>query len=345
MNISSSKKLQNPTVAISIVMLLSTMLCVKAVMSVQTESGFEAEPFQQVPGIYEPSGVIQLDDGRILAVEDEPQTPFVVLTPAVNKAGFETSKLQLNVLFNPAMRRISDLEGIAKSPDGRIVAITSQSRKSNGKRDSQREKIIRFSIEKGRVTKATVRTDFRKALIKSFPVLKDASKTRKVKDDLGLNIEGLTFNPHGNTLWIGLRAPLIGDKAILIGLLNPHTSLESREAFLFAKDPVLLDLEGGGIRDIVYDPILSGYLILSQREHKKKERAFKLWLWSGNASEPPSRVKLLSAPKLKRTEGIAPVRINGKDQLLLLNDDGSRYQEEPASYILIDYAQLEIDTI
>ncbi len=332
-------------IIVHILLLLSTLLCVSIVRSVQADSGFEPQTFNQLPGIYEPSGVIQLDDGRILAVEDEPQSPFVVLTPVLNKGEFETSKLQLGVLFNPVMRDINDLEGIAKSPDGRIVAITSHSRKSNGKRDVNREKLVQLSIKNEHVEKASVRTDFRKALLKSFPFLKKAAKMRDVKDERGLNIEGLTFRPDGKFLWIGLRAPLIGEKAILIGLLNPYSSLESNDAFVFSKNPVLLDLDGGGIRDIVYDPILSGYLILSQREHKKKEKAFKLWLWSGHASEQPRRVRLSGTKKLKRTEGIAPVRINGNDQILLLNDDGNRYQKEPASYILIDYEQLEIDSV
>ncbi len=319
------------------------MFIVAGMTSEQTLSESFTADFQKIHGLFEPSGVVQLDDGRVLAVEDEPTNPFVFLTPNSDAQSFSLSYLRSNVLFHPAMAHISDLEGVTKDPNGRVYAITSQSRKGNGNRDPEREKIIQFSIKEDRLLTSHVRTDFRKKLIKAFPALKDAAKERNVKGEGGLNIEGLTFSPDGNALWVGLRAPLSDDMAILVAVLNPRNSLEAREAFRFSKSFVLLDLEGGGIRDIAYDPILSGYLILSQRENTKNEKAFKLWLWNGNPKTAPRRVRIRDIKKLESTEGITPVRLNGKDQLLLLNDDGNRNKAKPASYLLLDYTQLEIE--
>ena len=299
--------------------------------------------FQEIPGLFEPSGVVQLDDGRILVVEDEHTNPVVVLTPNPDPESFSLSHLRSNVLFQPSIGHVSDLEGVTKDPNGRIYAITSQSRKGNGKREPEREKIIQFTIKGDRLLSSHVRTDFRKNIVKAFPALKDAAKERNVKNEGGLNIEGLTFSPDGNALWVGLRAPLSDDMAILVAVLNPRSALEVGETFRFTNSFVLLDLEGGGIRDIAYDPILSGYLILSQRENTKNEKAFKLWLWSGNPKTAPRRVRIRDIEKLNSTEGIAPVRLNGKDQLLLVNDDGNRNKAKPASYHLLDYTQLEIE--
>ena len=319
------------------------MLIVSGMTGEQTTAASLTAEFQEIQGLFEPSGVVQLDDGRVLAVEDEPTKPFVLLTPNPGVESFSLSYLRSNVLFHSAMGHVSDLEGVTKESNGLIYAITSQSRKGNGKRDPEREKIIQFSIDGDRLLSSHVRTDFRKKLVKAFPALKDAAKERDVKNEGGLNIEGLTFSPDGNKLWVGLRAPLSDDMAILVAVLNPRSALEARETFRFTKSFVLLDLDGGGIRDIAYDPILSGYLILSQRENTKNEKAFKLWLWNGNPKIAPRRVRIRDIKKLKSTEGIAPVRLNGKDQLLLLNDDGNRNKAKPASYILLDYTQLEIE--
>lgn len=292
--------------------------------------------------LFEPSGVVQLDDGRILAVEDEPTSPFVILTPASNGESFDVSKLRLNTLLDPAVGAVNDLEGVTKDLNGDIYAITSQSRKSNGKRDRGREKIIKFSIAGDQIQEVNVRYDFRKRLVKAFPALKEASKKRNVKDENGLNIEGLTFSPDGKVLWVGLRAPVFDGKSILVAILNPRRALETGARFQFSEKLVLLDLNGGGVRDITYDPKLSGYLILSQRENTKKTKGFKLWLWNGSSQSSPSRVRIAGVKKLKKTEGIAPVRLHEKDQLLLLNDDGSRAANTPASYHLIDYLQLDV---
>ena len=300
--------------------------------------------FEVIQGMFEPSGIVQLNDGRLLAVEDEPTSPFVVITPNTNDGSFSISNLRINALYHPAMTQISDLEGVTIDPSGSIYAITSHSRNSNGKRKPEREKIIHFIIDGDRLLRSSVRIDFRKKLIKAFPVLKKAAKERDVKDERGLNIEGLTFSPDGDVLWVGLRAPLIDEKAIMIGVLNPRATLESGESFQFIDQPVALDLDSGGIRDIAYDPTLSGYLILSQRENTKTEKAFKLWLWSGNAQSAPRRIRITDIKKLKRTEGIASVRLKGRDQLLLVNDDGNRHKNNPATYLLVDYAQLDIES-
>jgi len=324
---------------------VSLVYIVLAACNSSTAEDSRTVEIQEMHGLFEPSGVVQLNDGRILIVEDEPTNPFAVLTSNPYDRSFSIDHVHQSLFLHPAMWRISDLEGATKDTDGTIYAITSHSRDNNGKRDPKREKLVQFSLEGDRLLTSNVRKDFRKKLIKAYPALKAAAKERDVKEENGLNIEGLTFSPDGKILWIGLRAPLFDKNAILIGLLNPRQALESGEPFQFTNAHIALDLDRGGIRDIAYDRTLSGYLILSQRENTKEEKAFKLWLWNGDANSAPGRVRISGVKKLKRTEGIASVNLMGKEQLMLVNDDGDRLKGKPASYLLIDYTQLKIEAV
>ncbi len=320
------------------------VLILLALLVTEVRSDSRKLGFQPVDGLYEPSGVVQLEDGRLLTVEDEPSRPFAVLTPENDGASFAVQSIRPRSFLDTVVGRIGDLEGVSTSADGFVYAITSHSRKSNGKRDQEREKLLRFKVDGERLYESSVRGDLRNSLTRAYPVLKEAAKERDVKNDRGLNIEGLSFGPQGRYLWIGLRAPLLKKKAVLVGLLNPHKALGDAEKFRFGDRPILLDLNGGGIRDIAYDPHLKGYLILSQREGTSKEKSFKLWFWNGKTTVAPQRVRVDGIKNLERAEGVTPVSIAGDDGILILSDDGDRAKNRSASYLLFDYADINMES-
>lgn len=324
--------------ALGLLLLLLAGLVAK---EARTES--QNTEFRRLEGLYEPSGVGQLDDGRLVVVEDEPSRPFILLTPDGGAEDFRVELLRPRSLLEAVIGGIDDLEGVAVGPEGFVYAITSHSRKQNGKRGMKREKLVRFKVEGDRLAESAVRGDLRKSLTRAFPELKDAAKERKVKRDLGLNIEGLAFDEKRERLWIGFRGPMVDEKAILVAILNPHQAFEQDQEVQFIDTPVLLDLDRGGIRDLAFDPRLGGYLILSQREGTKKEKAFKLWLWSGDPAASPRRVRIDGIDDLERAEGVAPVNFRGEDKILLVSDDGASARGKGARYLLVDYALLKID--
>ena len=291
--------------------------------------------------IYEPSGVAQLSDGSLVVIEDEPTRPFWQLRPAAETGRFDVELLEPTSPLVSLVTKFNDLEGITADDEGFLYAITSHSRQKNGKREAAREMLVRFEVKGDRIESLSARGDLLDSLARAFPRLEKSIEERKVKREGGLNIEGLAFDPPRGSLWIGFRAPLFDNDALLIEVTNPQCAFEDEEEFDFADDPVLLDLDGGGIRDIAFSSRLEGYLILSQREGKK-EKHFKLWLWDGAPFSSPRRVRIEGVDHFDRAEGITPVNLDGEERLLLVKDDGNQEQQEGATYLLIDFADLRI---
>jgi len=142
--------------------------------------------------------------------------------------------------------------------------------------------------------------------------------------DKGLNIEGLCASPDGSRLFIGFRNPLVersGSKdrlAIVIALLNPAEVIDKSSEPRFAR-PLLWDLGGRGVRDMVYSSHHGRIFILAGPKDSKG--GFALYRWSGKAADKPDRVrKLKFRGEDWRPEALAA--FGGSDKLLLLSDDG-----------------------
>jgi hypothetical protein len=324
--------------------------CLGLLFVVLSACGFEAqgiqgfEKFRKFDRIFEPSGVQQLPDSRFLVVEDEAAHPLDLFSLDSDGEVSETH-LSRGSLFswrssNRAMNALDDLEALAVDGQGRIYAITSHSRKENGKRRDNREQLVRFSIREEQVIDLKIQRGLRKAITREHKSLKGATKIRDVKEDEGFNIEGLSFDAANQQLLIGLRAPTPGDDAIIVILENPQAVFDNHEKPRIAEQLIRLDLDGGGIRSLSYDPHLKGYLIIS----RKPEKAFKLWLWNGDTDASPRRIKIPGIKNLRQAEGVTPVRIGGQAEgILIVSDEGEGLKGKPGRYLFLKYEQLDIE--
>jgi hypothetical protein len=95
----------------------------------------------------------------------------------------------------------------------------------------------------------------------------------------GLNIEGLCATPE-NTLLIGFRNPLPQNRALIVPMLNPVEVINGRMARF--GDPLLLDLGGRGIREIVRWG--KRYVIVGGAYDGNENS--KLFEWTGGSAEP-----------------------------------------------------------
>ena len=307
-------------------------------------AGFTA--YRQFDSIYEPSGVQQLPDGRVIVVEDEMFESISAIT-LQQDGDLEAKVLRRGAVLDwiigkPVLGKLEDLEGVDVDAHGNVYAITSHSRLLNGRIVRAREKLVRFRVAEDRIVEPWVIADLKGRIIAKHAALKEAASVLAVGDKGGFNIEGLSFDARNEKLLIGMRSPLVKDKALIVTLENPSNAFELGEAPHISDQLIYLDLDKGGIRALAYDPRLKGYLIVSRHAEKPKN-SFKLWLWDGAVEHPPRRVRIDGIDDLGRTEGIAPLRLNGQERLLLVSDDGSTAMRRGGHYLLLSYEQLVID--
>lgn len=296
--------------------------------------------FLALTGLYEPSAVQQLPDGRFLVVEDEKQQPFSLVS--ISPEGKVSSKALSPGLFQwgDTFWKLDDLEALALDRSGYIYASASHSRNSSGDEKKARDKLVRFKIEGDQVVEPQVVTGLKSALAAKHPVLAAAAALRDVKTDGGLNIEAIELGPDQRLL-IGFRSPLQGDRAIIASVENPGAMFDAGAPPQVSATLSTLDLGGNGIRGMAYIPVLGGYLLISGPLARETVH-FELWFWSGEPAAPPRRVTVPGLPGFEHAEGVSAALIDGQPRILIVSDDGSRQDGRYARYLLLDPAQLQV---
>jgi hypothetical protein len=297
--------------------------------------------FLALTGIYEPSAIQQLPDGRFLVVEDEKTQPLSLVTIRADGSVTSSPLVTATPDTTPDFKKLDDLEGIAIDAAGFIYAITSHSRNNAGAEKKSREKLLRFRIEGDRAVAPVVVTQLKAALSAAHPVLATAAQISDVKAAGGLNIEALEMTPDRQRLLIGLRSPLLDRRAIIASIENPVAVFEAGEALRIAPRLETLDLGGHGIRGLSYVPALAGYLVVSGPVAKEQVQ-FQLWFWSGQPGERPRHVSVPGLPGFEHAEGVSPAIIDGRQRIVIVSDDGSRKDQRFARYLLLDPGQLQI---
>jgi len=136
-------------------------------------------------------------------------------------------------------------------------------------------------------------------------------------DKSGILIQALAAGQDGKSLWIGLRNPRRASRAIVIPFLNPQRVVLGLARPEFGK-PVLLDLGGYGISDMLLDRTRNNYWIAAG-PHDKRGLS-RLYRWSGLESEPPILMMEIE-PSDFETQAIA---LSDSGRMLLLSDEGDR---------------------
>ncbi len=297
--------------------------------------------FLPLTGLYEPSAIQQLPDGRFLVVEYEKAHPFSLVTidasGRVNRTSLSPGWFQSGDPF----WKLDDLEGLALDSMGYLYAVTSHSRDDDGDEKKSRDKLVRFRIEANRVVAPIVVNGLKRALVAAHPLLAAAADIEDVKSGGGLNIEALEISPDRQRLLIGFRSPLQGSNALIASVENPAAIFEADEAPRVSSTLQALDLGGDGIRGMSYMASLDGYLIISGPTSREQDE-FKLWFWSGQPTASARRVTVPGLQGFERAEGVSPAVIDGAPRIVIVSDDGSRKEGRFARFVLLDPGQLQI---
>ena len=146
----------------------------------------------------------------------------------------------------------------------------------------------------------------------------------------GFNIEGMAFAPDNTTMYIGFRAPLEPTTSRVNALLAPIQNFESwfgngTTATPTFGAPVLLNLNGRGIRDIGrLAPDL--YVILAGDYDDAGALPTMVYRWNGNASDAPVLNSGFNVTGLN-PEGVLPIYQAGGalnySKLQIISDNGS----------------------
>jgi hypothetical protein len=298
---------------------------------------------QRFEGIYEPSAVQQLPDGRVVLLEDEIEDAVSLLSPQLTLVP-GAAPLDCVSLFadhpEPATR-LDDLEAVAVGRGGHVYLMTSHSRNKAGAVDPHRELLVRMTPTADGLDGPVVFRGLKAAAAAQHPRLRPSLEVLKVKRDGGFNLEGMGFDAARQRLWFGLRSPLIDGFAALFVLENPDAVFESGAPPRIAPDLFLLDLGGGGVRGMSWVPQLDGYLLLAGPAGRGADELWGLWLWDGTAA-PARRVTIPGGPPLVRAEGITPWSDGKERGVLIVYDDGDKSRQEGAHHLLLRYDQLDI---
>lgn len=295
--------------------------------------------FQTLTGVYEPSAIQQLADGRFLVVEDEKEHPFSLVT--LHPDGGVTST-PLNPAPENSPGKLDDLEGLALGASGHLYAITSHSRAGDGDEKKSRHKLVRFMIRDDLIVHASVAPGLKSALTAAHQVLARAADILDVKAAGGLNIEALEVTPDQQRLLLGLRSPLLAGHALIAAIENPDAMFDAGEPPRVSQALITLDLGGHGIRGMSWLPALHGYLIISGPVDREQVQ-FRLWFWNGQAGTAARRVSVPGLAGFEHAEGISPAFLDGRPRIVLVSDDGSRKEGRHARYLLLEPEQLLLE--
>lgn len=297
--------------------------------------------YHPLTGLYEPSAVQQLADARFLVVEDEKQRPFSLVS--IRHDGSVSSTLLTPGLleYGDSFWTLNDLEGLTADRSGNIYAITSHSRAGDGEQKKSRDKLVRFRIEGESVLAARVVTGLKAALLAAHPVLAAAAEIKDVKTGGGLNIEALEITPDQQRLLIGLRSPLLDQRALIVCVENLAEIFDTDQPPQISASLLTLDLGGNGIRGLSWFASLGGYLVIAGPVSREPIQ-FQLWFWSGDPGAPTRAVSVPGLPGFARAEGISPALIDGRQRIVIVNDDGNREKGDFARFLLLDPEQLLI---
>ena len=130
--------------------------------------------------------------------------------------------------------------------------------------------------------------------------------------------------------------------ALVAFIANPKEVFEHKAKPEF-DEVAVIDIAGGGIRSLNYDPILKTYIIANEVKDEAGERFSQLWTWSGKHSDEPQKITLPNLQHIKNVEAVDSITVNGKPRLIVMGDEGNASKKLTAKYMMVDYSTLSKD--
>ena len=306
-------------------------------------------------GICDASAAVSLGEDQFIVGQDETDAALgnTLRVYSSQLSGNSTKLIPINDYVNT--QKEIDLEAVTEL-NGVIYWMTSHGRNSSGEIKPKRHQLFATKLTGDDSILEQVGQSYTHLLY--WELLTESKLKYLRENDLerlapklgGINIEGLTATPEGDLL-IGFRSPLTENKALLVALKNPLELVTQSKAKAQFDEPILLDLNGLGVRSIEYWSVIQAYIIVAG-EVGGGDR-FALYLWSGNPNENPELIDL-TLPTDFRPESVL-FYPHLSDRFQILSDDGTirrvdgqeckdiKDSENPEKYFRSIWVQIQLD--
>src|SRR5688572_16744385 len=262
-------------------------------------------------GDFELSGVAHVPNSSQILVLDDDTTKEIFLV----EVGRDTTHIGSAIPIALGAD-VTDMEGITFDGTSYYV-VGSQSKPTGFEGDG----LVRFTYDPvtRRISKTEKIVDLKAWLADNVAELHG---TARAIGDHVLNIEALAWDPIGERLLLGLRAPVVDGHALVvpIKLIDPAGRF-SRDNIRADGPAVRVDLGGDGIRSLEYDPASKSYRLITGATLNEETRDFRIVEWDGRHGTQVRDIALYS--KKLKPEGIANAELYGKRTRVIVFDIGT----------------------
>ena len=262
-------------------------------------------------GRFEASGVVQVrGTNQLLFVDDDhPREVFLMQLAADGSQRGPALPIALGA-------DVTDLEGITS--DGRyFYAVGSQSKRTGFDGDG----LVRFTYDPAtRRVGGLERIQGLKAWLAAN--VAELRGTEALLGDDVLNIEGLAWDPRGQRLLLGLRAPVVDGAALVIPIkLIDRSASFTRKNLRVEGATIRVQCNGAGIRSLEYDEHTAAFRVITGAGGNEESRDFRVMEWDGLSGTPLRDV--VSFNRRLKPEGITRTVLGGRQVSVIVFDVGS----------------------
>jgi hypothetical protein len=282
------------------------------VVAMAIVSAAETKPPRIAGGSFEASGVVHPKGSTGVLFVDDGSTRDVFWME-VSADGAQKGR----AVRVPLGTEVVDLEGI--TTDGRFVYVVGSQSKDRG---FDGDGLVRFRFDAGKPAATNV-----EAIrgLKAFLAanVRELEGTAKRRGDHVLNIEAIAWDPGGDRLLLGLRAPVPAGEALIVPLrLKDRSSPFAAENLeVEGGRAIRVPLEGAGVRGLEYDDQLKGFRLISGAALNAETRDFRILEWGGPAA--PARLReIVRFGRDLKPEGTTRAEFGGRSVNVVVFDTG-----------------------
>ena len=265
-------------------------------------------------GRFEASGAAHVPDASGILFVDDDRTREVMWLPFGKEAqAGPPQRLRIS-------SQVVDPEGMTF--DGRYhYLVGSQSKRTGSRGDG----LVRFLFDARTRSIGQVETIKGLRAILGARVAQLAGVERQT-GDRSLNIEAIAWDPARTRWLLGLRAPLVNGRALVVplDLADPGAGFTAANLRVPGGRAIELPMGGAGIRSLEYDATLAAFRVITGAAMNEESLQFRLYLWEGTEGGKPPVLETVF-PTGAKPEGITSIRIDGVNRTVVVYD-GSSYR-------------------